>query len=91
MFDRDPGLVVATARSADDGTAAMAADFRDQEAWTHVASGAWVCVDARGEFRLGAGPIRMVDGVWRCSPHPREPSFAKSLVSSEALEMRPLE
>lgn len=89
IFERDPGLVVSTVRSVADGKSVMAADFRDQEAIFHI-KGGWLCVDVRGEFRLGRGPLRMVEGVWMADPHPGEKALAGSLVSSELLELRPL-
>ena len=63
-------MVLLTTKHVGDGSALMAADFRDTHALRHKASSCFLGIDSSGQVRLvDQKTIKMVDGIWRADPH----------------------
>lgn len=65
---KDGELVLMTVEHLGDPDMRMSvADFRDDHALFIPKVGRWVGMSPTRGLRFGAGPLRMVDGVWYCS------------------------
>jgi hypothetical protein len=88
ILNSGEGLVLVTARHVGTGASLMAADFRDTHAVVYLPTDSYVGMDRDGKLRLGYGPVRMENGIWRMDQDARTTSHKNVQMSEDKINLK---